>query len=419
MDDTQLDILDEHLRTSTEQLQILIDVLVTTKETLQRDAVLLEQLQPDSVDLPTNLSKVTPARPLRNLLGLFELHKEFKDNVLSYQQEEATVRTLADNHQLHLKRLTGKPKSAATKKQLQPPAAASTSKENTVVTPTKASNEVNLIDFSESSDLTVGSNVVIPSTDQYSPVSPVSNTVSNDLLNSIELIPTVTTQMEDLLNSPATAARLEAEKKAQAEQQEFEENERLALKQAEEEKVAAQQAADQAAATQQAADLAAQQEAEAEEAEDRAYESKLAAVDEKIRQLSTAVGLLQPSEEFNTKSAALQKLLQQKIQLARKRQTEIKRRREIKAAKVKMLADIEGKDLQAGRKSWAKPKDHTVKLLDTDIFQSVRKEIPTDMTEEQRHEILTKKQQDFQQRPLDHQSSVQPFSHYKDPGGVA
>jgi len=75
MNDNQLDLLYDHLRTSTEQLSILVDGLVTANATLRTDLSTLAELNAGSPELQTNLAPVTQPRPLRNLLGLLKLHK--------------------------------------------------------------------------------------------------------------------------------------------------------------------------------------------------------------------------------------------------------------------------------------------------------------------------------------------------------
>jgi len=75
MNDNQLDLLYDHLRTSTEQLMILVDGLVTANATLWTDLSTLAKLNAGSPELQTNLATVTQPRPLRNLLGLLKLHK--------------------------------------------------------------------------------------------------------------------------------------------------------------------------------------------------------------------------------------------------------------------------------------------------------------------------------------------------------
>ena len=74
MDDNQLDLLDKHLKTSTEQLSILVDGLVTINSMLRNDLSTLTALDAASLDLQSKLESVTQPRPLRNLLGLLGLH---------------------------------------------------------------------------------------------------------------------------------------------------------------------------------------------------------------------------------------------------------------------------------------------------------------------------------------------------------
>lgn len=115
MDDDQLDQLESHLKVSDEPISILIDGYTATIHKLTEEAMILDQLAPESQDLAVQLNKLTSLRAALNLQGVLELHKEFLNHVLQFQQEEDQLQQILAEYQTKLQKLTA-PRTAAVRK---------------------------------------------------------------------------------------------------------------------------------------------------------------------------------------------------------------------------------------------------------------------------------------------------------------